>query len=335
MDATMNMNKANQHSTMHYDTHSREPLVSYIMAAKNFEQYVGEAIDSVLGQKYPNLELIVVDDGSTDQTAEIIRAKAAGDSRLHALFNAQSVLPSLARNQAAAVARGTYLAILDADDLCLPERTAAQVEFLETHPQVAAVGSQAEIIDAQGRTLGVKRKPTDSSDMRFVMLVQSALIHSSLMIRKSIFDELGGYREAFPFAEDYDLCSRILERHELANVDQVLIKFRSLSGGATTQSASSLIQQKSSMAVTMRNCGPFLPLSPKRTKELTDVLNEKKMTLAQTIRGLRTFRKLAHEYIEQTHASPESRQHIGIMVKNKQRTIMISFVKRILRGRLG
>lgn len=306
----------------------KKPLVSVIMTAKNFERFVDEAIASIMNQTYKNLELVVVDDASTDKTADIIRGWEKKDGRVVAIFNTESILPSRARNKAAQIARGKYLAILDSDDVALPERLSTQVDYMETHPELAAIGSHAEIIDVNGKHLSEKRKSKNITDIRYAMVLQNQFIHSSVMMRKGVFDRLGGYRSEYDFAEDYDIFSRILETGDMSNVDAVLIRFRASSGGVTTQSATQKVQAENSLKVTMRNSSRYITLSPEKMKNLTDMMNNKKLSLLKIISGLNSYKKLTESYVKKNKLAPEEINGIMEIYRNKVRSVMILYLKR-------
>ena len=300
------------------------------MTARNFEQFIDEAIASVMAQDYPAIELIVVDDASTDKTTEKIQRWAAHDSRIVAIYNTQPVLPPKGRNIAVSRSHGEYLAILDSDDVALPDRTRVQVEYLESHSDIAAAGSHAETIDKNSTTIGFKHKSKNISDIRFAMLLQSQFIHSSMMIRRSVFEEFGGYRNEYVYAEDYDLFSRMLEKYLVTNVDKVLIKFRSQSGGVTTQSGSQKIQMESSLKVTLRNCAPYIAFSPEKTKLLTDMMNNKDISLFETLKALRMYTKLTHAYLNKSRLVANESSGVLEIYRNKRLAILIGRLKKLL-----
>lgn len=308
---------------------SDQPLVSFIMAAKNFERFVGDAIASVMNQTYQNIELIVVDDASTDNTTSIIREWAERDARIRAIYNTTSVLPPRARNMAADIARGTYLAILDSDDISMPDRIEKQVAYMLAHPEIDASGSHAEIIDIDGKSFGIKKKSTNIADIRCAFLLQNQFIHSSMIIKKSVFDALGGYRSEYMYAEDYDLYSRVLEAGQMNNVDAVLIKFRASSGGVTTQSNSQKIQMASSLAVSQRNCAPYISISAENMKDLTDMMNTKDIPLMKKLRSIMFYRKLIKCYLDKNQSKLTAIEQGGIsqMCRNKIKSVLIATVK--------
>lgn len=306
------------------------PLVSYIMCVKNGEHHTAEAIQSVLDQTYRNLELIIIDDASTDRTPALIQEWADKDDRIHILTNPKSLLPPGARNVGIARARGEYIAILDADDVALPERTSIQVSYLQKHPEIAAICGHAEIIDGTGKLIGTKHKSVHMDDVRFAHLLQNQFIHSTLMIRRKIFDELGGFRDEFPFAEDYDLTSRLLQKFNMTNIDHVLVRFRVIPTSATGNSASSKIQRASSLAVTARNIAPYITASPEQILALTDTLNGKKVSLGSALSSLKLYRQLTAAYIAKNSLAPTIASRIQTVCQLKVRAVYIQLIKRAL-----
>ncbi len=204
------------------------PAVSVIMAACNAAPYLHEAIGSILAQTLRDWELICVDDGSKDRTREIAEEFARRDSRVRVLSRGNTG-PAIARNEAVAAARGGLIAILDADDVSLPGRLAAQAEFLRLHPDVVCVGSRVLVIDQDGDPIDVFRVPLnhDEIDRHHVQRGQGgAIMHSAAMMRASVLRGAGGYRARFQPAEDLDLWLRIAELGRLANLEEVLVRYR-------------------------------------------------------------------------------------------------------------
>lgn len=202
-----------------------EPIVSVIMASHNAEGYVAEAIDSVLRQTLTELELIIVDDGSTDATPSIAQAFENMDHRVR-FFAQENRGSAAARNRAARVGRGQFLAILDADDRSWPRRLERQVVAIRADTSLSAVGTHARLIDPGGRHLGLLRPPCDYGIIRDQMRRRMAFVHSTVMIRAEVFAALGGYDERYPTAEDYDLLSRLVARYRAQSIPAVLYDVR-------------------------------------------------------------------------------------------------------------
>lgn len=205
----------------------RSGLVSVIMPLYNAERYVGEAIESVLSQTYSHLELIIVDDGSSDRSLAIARDYAAQDQRIKIVCNPLNYGVAKTRNLAIREARGEYVACLDNDDVALPSRLEEQVRFLQTCADYAFVASDLEIIDEQSRTVGWRTYPHTDEEIRRSMLRVNPVANPACMYRRAVFDELGGaYDESVCPVEDYDLVLRMARNYKLANLDQKLTKYR-------------------------------------------------------------------------------------------------------------
>jgi hypothetical protein len=207
----------------------KSPLVSVVMVVCNVERFLGEAIESILGQSYREFEFVIVDFGSTDKSKEIISSYAAKDSRIN-LHEISHCGLAEARNQACLLAQGQYIAIMDADDISMPERLAWEVEFMEGHPQVGVVGGAVDWIDAAGRSLqstwAALHPPVGNREILAALQNENQFWQPSVLMRRTAFAAAGGYREAFAPAEDYDLWLRISEKFEMANLRQVVLKYR-------------------------------------------------------------------------------------------------------------
>jgi glycosyltransferase involved in cell wall biosynthesis len=190
------------------------------------EAWLGEAIGSVLAQTHSNLELLVAVDGSTDGSLALAREMARADSRVRVL-----PLPHggevAARNAAVAVARGDLLLDHDADDVSLPGKLEALVRHLADHPWISVVGCLGEYFDVQGRNLGQPHLETEPGRIRTTFGRSNAMINSAALIRRRVFETIGGYREAYRSADDYDFFSRALQAgFEVANLPVVLHRIR-------------------------------------------------------------------------------------------------------------
>jgi len=205
-----------------------KPLVSVIMAAYNCQEYVGEAIESILAQTYENWELICVDDASTDRTRAIVARYAEANDRIKLLCNAENLGPAATRNVALKHAKGEFLAVLDADDVALPDRLERSLEAFGQDPALGLVAGVYETIGRDGRTL--RRLPAqawDASQIRNTLLTEGPPFgHSSIMVRRALLDLIGGYDEAMPVAQDYDMYLRLLPHCKFAKLQTTLVKWR-------------------------------------------------------------------------------------------------------------
>jgi glycosyltransferase involved in cell wall biosynthesis len=212
------------------------PQMTVLMPVRNGARWLAEAIESVLGQTLSDLELLVVDDGSTDATPTILAGYADRDSRVHVLRQEPEGLVA-ALNRGLAVARAPLVARLDADDAAAPQRLELQHRFLERRPGVCLVGTWAQCLDEHGH-LGAQLRPATDSDRLAQLLLQSnPFIHSSVIFRADVARDLGGYRPAFQAAEDYDLWLRISQVGAVANIGESLVRYRVHKSSVTNRRA--------------------------------------------------------------------------------------------------
>jgi len=203
------------------------PLVTVLLSVYNGERFLRESVESILGQTFTDFEFLIVDDASTDSTALILTEYAGRESRIRLVHNPGNLGLTRSLNRGLALAAGKYVARQDADDVSLPERLQRQVEFLEEHEDIAVLGTCLEIIDEEGKLLATRRLATESDEIEAELLLKNnALLHTSVAIRKSALLETGGYDERIQFAQDYELWWRVSKKWKLANLPEVLVKWR-------------------------------------------------------------------------------------------------------------
>ena len=203
--------------------------LSVILPAYNVEDYIAEAMDSILTQTYTDYELIIVDDGSTDRTPEIVRDNAT-DKKVKVITNATNQGLTKSLNIGIAEAKGKYIARQDGDDISLPTRLAEQVAFMEANPEIALLGTDMQVLNED--KLHVK-KPKNPNPTFEDLLAHNSVVGASVMIRKSALDEVGVYDEAFRVTEDYELTLRVAKRFNVATLSKPLyvqrIRYASIS----------------------------------------------------------------------------------------------------------
>jgi glycosyltransferase involved in cell wall biosynthesis len=202
------------------------PRTSFLIPVRDGSRFVVASLESVLAQTDPDLEVVVVDDGSTDDTVALVEALQSRDARVRLLRHTRGSGLVDALSFGLEHVRGDFVARLDADDLAVRDRLEKQLRFLNAHPAVAVVGSALELVDSDGFPVGRVDQPTDPSTVSVRLLQGNVLAHSAVVIRRDCLDAVGGYRATFAHAEDYDLWLRMAERHELANIAEPLTRYR-------------------------------------------------------------------------------------------------------------
>ena len=208
---------------MHDDLES----VTVLMPVYNGAAYLEPAIESIRRQTHSDFEFLIVDDGSTDGSSQILQGFSAQDSRIHVIHGMHEG-GAASRNRGLALARGTVIVCMDADDVAMPERIKRQLAYLAEHPNVAAVGSALRLINRDGDPIAPPTKyPLGSEEIREGLFSgYSMLAHPTVAMRREAVIAVGGYRRAFDPAEDYDLWLRLSERYALANLPDVLVDYR-------------------------------------------------------------------------------------------------------------
>lgn len=200
------------------------PKVSVILPVYNGEKYVREAVESVLDQTFPDFELIIIDDGSTDATSEIL--DRFSDSRIARLRNEKNFGLVGSLNKGLGESRGEFIARMDADDVSLPERFEKQVAYLVAHPEIGVLGTAILQTDNRGQGIAAVVLPETHEAILREMLSGLAVAHPTVMARRQVVLAAGGYNPNFGDAEDTELWSRLIFRTRFANLSQVLHRHR-------------------------------------------------------------------------------------------------------------
>ncbi len=218
--------------------HNENPLVTIVIPAFNHESYVEDAVRSVMAQHYENWELLLIDDGSTDKTGEICDRFAEKD-RIRVIHQENMGL-SATLNRGLELSKGKYFGFLPSDDLFYPEKLVVQVDLLETHPELAGVGSFQTLVDGQGQPLQDKDMeewfsyaPASRPDFLLKLLERNFVPAPSMLLKTDMVRKSGGFDTACRFMQDYDLWFRILKNHDMKIIPRPLIYYRWHGGNLT------------------------------------------------------------------------------------------------------
>ncbi len=193
------------------------PKVSVIMSVYNGEKYLCKAIDSILDQTFKDFEFLIINDGSTDRTSEILQSYH--DSRMKIINNVENIGLTKSLNKGLKIARGEYIARMDADDVSLLTRLEKQVNFFDKNKDIGLLGTSWYCIDDKGRKVSINKAPKGKQSVHF-------MCHGTTLVRKDCLEEVGFYREIFEYAQDYDLWLRIADKFEIENIREPLYKLR-------------------------------------------------------------------------------------------------------------
>ena len=213
----------------------RVPNVSVVMTVFNAERYLREAVESILGQTFRDFEFIIVNDGSTDASLDILNEYDQRDDRIRLISRGNTGIVAAA-NEGIATARGKYLARMDADDVSLPERFARQVEYLDAHPECVIVGSRVMSTDPHGIPVAPSEHALTHDEIDAQLMTVGggwALLQPATMMRTEAVRKVGGYRGKYNISEDHDLFLRLAEVGKVANLSEVLFHYRRRYDGAT------------------------------------------------------------------------------------------------------
>lgn len=248
------------------------PRVTVLTTILNGERYVDETITSVLASRYDDFEYVIVDDGSTDQTPAILEKWRERDPRIVVLTNEVNRGIPAAANRGLAVARGEYIARIDADDLSEPDRLSAQVEVLDAQPDLVMVSMNYYLMRSDGRILRKTRHDAPPEVIAYLLNFGNAVGgHSQVMYRRSAVREVGGYDERFPVSLDYELWTRLAKAGRILILPTIGMRYRLHDESVSNRSGARQLQV--SAEITRRTLGEYLgrPIRDHELQSLTSL----------------------------------------------------------------
>jgi glycosyltransferase involved in cell wall biosynthesis len=267
---------------MKIDAGSHSPRVSVLMTAYNAAPYLSESVDSILAQDIGDWELIVVENGSRDDSPCILERYTDARVRVFALKSNIGRTPAL--RYAFEQARGEYIAVLDADDVSHPSRLRRQIDFLDRNPEVVLLGTWTTYIDAQGAVTGESTPTDDREALRNELASENLIVHSSAMYRASAARKVGGYPLDMPHAQDFALWLKLVEEGQVAILPERLCRFRILAQSMTRASRYRVDVARDQLHLFAR-AGRQLPLSPSGRRKNREAVAIARVRYAAALAG--------------------------------------------------
>ncbi len=300
------------------------PLISVLMSVYNGEKFLKEAMESILSQTLPSFEFIIFDDASTDSTRAILQSFS--DPRLKLINNEINIGLTKSLNKGLALAKGKFIARMDADDIALPDRLKTQVSYLNGHPDIALVGSWAEVIDEWGQTKKIDKPPVDPRVIEYELIFGNPIYHSSIMFRRDEIIQAGGYSEEYRHIEDFEMYSRLVNRFKIANIPRVLLRFRTHPHSIVATAESQKIVNANALKIIRNNMEKFVRLSDKQFIAMRDAFINKTINPSMKISDLclayQTHKKIYATFLKARKTRPETAAIIKRQYK-RRRSLMI------------
>ncbi len=231
-------------------------MISVLLPVYNAQEFLREAIESILNQSFKNFELIIINDGSTDHSEEIICS--FDDKRIVYVKNETNLKLIETLNKGIQLCKGKYIARMDADDISMPDRLEKQYRFMESNPSVGLCGTWAKVINEKGEETGRIKNFTQNADLKIHLLFSVPFVHPTVMMKTELLKE-EFYSTQYPHAEDYDLWCRLSRKTQIANIPEFLFKYRWHSTNISQTENSTQISIKEKI---IRHELKFLGLSP-------------------------------------------------------------------------
>ncbi len=304
-----------------------EPLVSVIFPCYNASEYLVQSLESILNQTYRNLEILTIDDGSTDETVAILERYAATDPRIRLIRNPENRKLIYTLNRGIELARGRYIARMDADDISFPERIEKLVAELESHPGVDFVSSGFYIIDTSGRIIYTSiPKALTGKPLKFVSFFSTPMLHPGLLIKSEVLKK-AGFSGEFIHCEDYELFSRLVMNGYVArNLSEPLIYYRANPESVSNQFEQ--IQISSHTRISQRNIENYFNFTPEYFTHKIMIFRTGFTVRLNALReAMALLNDLRHRFIEQERCTPAEIAEIDLFMIEQQIDIVIQAIK--------
>ncbi len=309
---------------------TQKPAISVLLSVYNGERFLKEAVESILNQTYSDFEFIIINDASTDKTFNILSDFANKDSRIRVVHNETNIGLTKSLNRGLAVAQATYVARMDADDVSLLYRLQEQFSYMESHPDVALVGSSATLINKDGQQIGKALMTSDPILIRYSSILgKPSFVHSSWFFRTDIVKKEGGYNESFKNAQDFELVSRLMEKYQVTNIDSILVLLRIHDTSVTTNLRTEEDFEKIfGLRVFLKNICRYTDVSKNNFFILYESKTRGVRNTHDLFTALKTIRKIQRAFIAKENPETITRKKLAESYRKTVRTIIIKFLRR-------
>ena len=294
------------------------PKLTVLMSVYNGDKFLERAIESILNQTYQDFEFIIINDGSIDNSIQILKKYEQTDKRI-CVYEQENKGLIASLNRGCRLARGEYIARMDADDISLPRRFEKQINYLDSHTEIGILGTWANVIDIQGNPKDVLCFPISDILIKWSLIFKNCIVHPSVMMRRIIVENLNCYRPQALHVEDYDLWTRALKITQIANLPEILLSYTNHGDSICTQHSET--QQKNAVNLVIH---PRIKQLLGTEPDVETVFNLREMTMGsfpEKLFQIETLVKLIIQlkrvYLKQNYSCSADKAEISHDVGNK------------------
>lgn len=300
------------------------PEISVIMPVYNGERFIKEAIESILSQTFSDFEFIIINDGSIDATKGIIFSYQ--DKRISYIENRTNIGLTKSLNLGLKMASGRYIARMDADDISLLDRFEIQFNFLETNKDIALVGGWIEWLYPENTKIIPKEKYwrsfADSDFLKYLLLFSNQVAHSTVMFRKDIIKDVGGYDENYQSAQDYEFNSRIIKKYKITNIQKVLVKYRIHKDSISLNPENRKKQADYAKEIMLNNINYYCHLNKDDFSIFYEVNKANNLTTVRLLKFFWLNRKIYKSYLKKEELNNIIKDKIFLFCRDKRNLII-------------
>lgn len=297
-----------------------KPKVTILMSVYNGGKYLRQAIDSILNQTFEDFEFLIINDGSTDKTLEILQSY--NDPRIKIVNNKKNIGLTKSLNKGINLARGQYIARMDADDISLPDRLQKQYQFLKNNKNIGVVGSNMYLINQSGKKVGRNSKSQKHFLIKWKCFIGFPMSHPTIMAKTKVL-RTNLYNENFISSQDVELWSRLIfdKNIKFTNLNDYLLKYRMHPDSVIKKRP--IAQKEKSVEIIIKNIKKYIILSNKEEGIIRAIKMGKRLTIKNIIDEKRIYRKLLRAYSKKEKLNKEQIKEISSRLKKTKKSIKI------------